>query len=147
MRDPETIRVAITAAETGHLVISTLHTIGAANTIDRIIDSFPPAQQQQVRLQLAMSLQGVVSQQLVPATGGGVIPAFEVMVVNNAIRNLVREAKAHQIETVLYSSSGEGMMTMDTSLYNLAQAGKISSEDAITYSMQGEQMQKKLGLG
>ena len=147
MRDAETIRVAITAAETGHLVISTLHTIGAAHTIDRIIDSFPPAQQQQVRLQLAMSLQGVVSQQLIPAVGGGVIPAFEVMVVNNAIRNLIRESKAHQIETVIYSSAGEGMITMDTSLYNLAKEGKISQENAVLYSLQSEQMQKKLALG
>ena len=101
MRDYETIRIAMTAAETGHLVISTLHTVGASSTIDRIVDSFPPEQQQQIRTQLSMVLEGVVSQQLVPTVDGGLTPAFEVMVVNSAIRNMIRESKAHQIDNVI----------------------------------------------
>lgn len=148
MRDSETIKAAITAAETGHLVISTLHTIGAANTIDRIIDSFPPAQQQQVRVQLAMSLQGVVSQQLVPsALGDGVVPAFEIMVGSSAIRNLIRESKSHQLESVIYSSAAAGMITMDTSLYNLAMERKITVENALHFSSNSDQMQKRLQQG
>jgi twitching motility protein PilT len=144
MRDYETIKTAITAAETGHLVISTLHTVGAANTIDRMVDSFPPAQQQQIRVQLGMVLQGVVSQQLVPALNGKVLPAFEVMVANNAIRNLIRESKAHQIDTVIFSSASEGMVSMDTYLLNMVRDGKISAEEAMNYCANGEQMAKRL---
>lgn len=145
MRDYDTIRAAITAAETGHLVISTLHTVGAANTIDRIVDAFPPAQQQQVRMQLSMVLQGVVSQQLIPKKDGGVIPAFEILVVNNAVRNMVREAKAHQIESVMYSGRAEGMVTMDNSLAELCEKGIISPDDALLYSVNSELMAKRLG--
>ena len=144
MRDEETIKTALTAAETGHLVISTLHTIGAANTIDRIIDSFPPAQQEQVRAQLSMVMQAVVSQQLIPKVEGGVVPAFEVMFFNNAIRNLIRESKIHQIDNIIATSQEEGMITMDNSIIKLFREGKISKENAIIYSSNGELMEKKL---
>ncbi|MEG1870333.1 MAG: PilT/PilU family type 4a pilus ATPase, partial [Oscillospiraceae bacterium] len=105
MRDYETISVAMTAAETGHLIISTLHTIGVANTIDRIIDAFPSSQQRQIAIQLSMILQAVVSQQLIPTKNGGIVPAFEIMLMNNAIRNMIRESKVHQIDSVIYSSA------------------------------------------
>lgn len=144
MRDDETIRAAMTAAETGHLVISTLHTVGAANTMDRIIDNFPSSQQQQIRAQLSMVMQAVISQVLIPAVGGGVVPAFEVMFFNNAIRNLVREAKTHQIDNVIATSRDKGMITLDTSLFNLFREGKISREDTIRYSNNSELMEKKL---
>lgn len=144
MRDYETIRTAMTAAETGHLIISTLHTVGAANTIDRIIDAFPPNQQQQIRIQLSMVLQAVISQQLIPATDGSVVPAFEIMFLNNAIRNLIRESKIHQIDGIISTSAEDGMITMDTSLLDLFRAGKISKENAIRYSSNGELMEKKL---
>ena len=120
MRDPETISIALTAAETGHLVFSTLHTVGAAKTVDRIIDSFSPEQQNQVKSQLATVLEGVVSQHLIPrADGNGIVPATEVMVVNSAIRNLIREGKPHQITSVLQTSAASGMQTMDNSLSQL----------------------------
>ena len=147
MRDYDTIKTAITAAETGHLLISTLHTTGAANTVDRIIDSFPPAQQQQIRIQLSMVLQGVVSQQLVPLIGGGVIPAFEIMVANNAIRNLIRESKAHQIDSVIFSSAAEGMISMDSYLFNLVKEGKITNETAIAFSANSDQLSRRLEAG
>lgn len=144
MRDEETIKTAMTAAETGHLVISTLHTVGAANTIDRIIDSFPPNQQQQVRAQLSMVMQAVVSQQLIPTVDGNVVPAFEIMFFNSAIRNLIREAKIHQIDNIIATSQEEGMMTMDNSLLKLYKDGVISRENAVIYSSNGELMEKKL---
>ncbi|MCL1906034.1 MAG: PilT/PilU family type 4a pilus ATPase [Clostridiales bacterium] len=144
MRDYDTIKAAITAAETGHLLISTLHTVGAVNTIDRIIDSFPPGQQQQIRVQLGMVLQGVISQQLIPTVDGSALPAFEIMVANNAIRNLIRETKAHQIESVIYSSSSEGMVTMDTYLFNMVKDHLIAPDEAVRYSSNSEQMLKRL---
>jgi len=144
MRDYETIQIAMTGAETGHLVFSTLHTVGAVNTIDRIIDIFPPNQQQQIRVQLSMQLQTVVSQQLVPAVDGGVVPVFEVMHVNPAIRNLIRESKSHQIETIIGMSAAEGMITMDNSLFALYQAGKITAETALTHSLHPDLMEKRL---
>lgn len=144
MRDDETIKTAMTAAETGHLVISTLHTVGAANTIDRIIDNFPPAQQQQIRAQLSMVMQAVISQQLIPALDGTVVPAFEIMFFNNAIRNLVREAKVHQIDNIIATSQDEGMITMDNSLLKLYRDGIISRENAVIYSNNSELMEKKL---
>ena len=107
MRDYETIKTAMTAAETGHLVISTLHTVGAANTIDRIIDVFPPNQQQQIRVQLAMLLQCVVSQQLIPCIDDSVMPAFEIMYANSAVRNIIRDSKVHQLDTVIATSASE----------------------------------------
>ncbi|RGY98447.1 PilT/PilU family type 4a pilus ATPase [Clostridium sp. AM58-1XD] len=147
MRDYETIRTAMTAAETGHLVISTLHTVGAANTIDRIIDAFPPNQQQQIRAQIAMVLQAVVSQQLIPSETGGLYPAFEIMFLNNALRNMIREAKIHQIDGVIAASQGEGMLSMDSSLITLYRNGIISRENAVAYSSNGELMEKKLNRG
>lgn len=144
MRDLETISTAMTAAETGQLVLSTLHTIGAANTIDRIIDVFPSNQQQQIRIQLSMVLQAVVSQVLIPSTDGGVVPAFEVMLVNSAIRNMIRESKVHQIDNVIFSSAGEGMMTLDADILRLYKEGKISKENALIYCVNQETMVRKM---
>ncbi|WP_458407241.1 type IV pilus twitching motility protein PilT [Anaerotignum sp.] len=144
MRDYETIQIAMTGAETGHLVFSTLHTVGAVNTIDRIIDIFPPNQQQQIRVQLSMQLQTVVSQQLVPSVDGGVVPVFEIMHVNPAIRNLIRESKSHQIETIIGMSAGEGMITMDNSLFMLYQQGKITAETALQHAIHPDLMEKRL---
>lgn len=144
LRDSETIKTAVTAAETGHFVISTLHTIGAANTIDRIIDAFNQQQQQQIRVQLAMVLKAVISQQLIPSLNGGLIPVFEVMFVNNAIRNMIRESKIHQIDSVIFSSGDENMISMDTSIFNLYKENKISEENAILYSINKDIMRKKI---
>lgn len=144
MRDAETISAAVTAAETGHLVISTLHTIGAANTVDRIVDTFPPEQQQPVRTQLAMVLEGVVSQKLLPTVDGSLIPAFEIMKANNAIRNMIRESKSYQLETAISSSASEGMMTMDQSIYRLYKEGKISRETALHHAENTEGMQRMM---
>lgn len=144
MRDFETIRTVITAAETGQLVLSTLHTVGAAKTIDRIIDAFPPAQQQQIRVQLSMVLQAVVSQQLIPTVDGKLTPAFEIMVATPAIRTMIRESKVYQMDNVLYAGADQGMRTMDGDLLRLYQAGQISKEHALTYSSNPETMAKKL---
>jgi len=144
MRDHETIRTAITAAETGHLVISTLHTIGAANTIDRIIDIFPPAQQQQVRVQLSMSLRMVVTQRLLQSVSGESIPAFEIMRVNNAISNIIREGKTQQIDGVIQTAAQEGMIGMDAYIMRLLQNGEISKETALLNATNHEQMQRRL---
>ncbi|MCL2766520.1 MAG: PilT/PilU family type 4a pilus ATPase [Peptococcaceae bacterium] len=144
MRDLETIGTALTAAETGHLMLSTLHTLGAANTVDRIIDVFPPAQQAQVRIQLSMLLRTVVSQQLVPNTSSGVSPAFEIMHVNNAIRNMIRESKTHQIDTVITSASSEGMISMDSSLLELYKNGVITAEAAMSHSLSHDTMLKRI---
>lgn len=142
MRDFETINIAMTAAETGQLVLSTLHTNGAANTVDRIIDVFPTNQQHQIRIQLSMVLRAVVTQQLVPAVGGGLVPAFEIMNVNNAIRTMIREQKTHQIDTILQSEAG--MQTMDNSLMKLYRDGKITAETAVKYSYNPELMTKRI---
>ena len=144
MRDHETIKTAITAAETGHLVISTLHTVGAANTIDRVVDIFPPAQQQQVRVQLSMSLRMVVTQRLLTGINGESIPAFEIMRVNNAISNIIREGKTHQIDGVIQTSAQEGMIGMDAYIMKLLQNGEISKETALRSASNQEQMQRKL---
>jgi twitching motility protein PilT len=131
MRDLDTIRAAITAAETGHLVFSTLHTMGASNTIDRIIDVFPPAQQQQIRTQLSESLQGVISQQLLPLKGSaGRIAALEIMVCTDAISNLIREAKAHQIDNFIQTGKEHGMQAMDADLAKLVKTGKVEASVA-----------------
>ena len=146
MRDYETISIAVTAAETGHLVFSTLHTIGAASTIDRIIDVFPPHQQQQIRTQLSMVLVGVISQQLLPtADGKGRVAAFEVMIANPAIRSLIRDAKTHQIQATVQTSKAQGMITMDDALYDLYQGGVISRDMALTYAQEVDTLRKKLG--
>lgn len=145
MRDAETIKAAVTAAETGHLVISTLHTIGAANTVDRIVDSFPPSQQQQIRTQLSQALEGVVSQQLLPGLDGGLLPAFEVMTVTPAVRNMIRESKAFQLESVISTSAALGMITMDQSILNLLKAGKISRETALRHASNPDWMERRAG--
>ncbi len=133
MRDFETISTAISAAETGHFVMSTLHTTTAAQTVDRIIDTFPPHQQQQVRTQLSLILQGIVCQQLIKTTDGKkLVPAMEVLIANDAVRNLIREGKNHQIDTVLQTSVKNGMMPMDFSLAQLAKSKIITTEDAYT---------------
>lgn len=144
MRDHETIRTAMTAAETGHLVISTLHTVGAVNTIDRIIDVFPPEQQQQIRVQLSMLLRTVVSQQLLPSKAGGLVPAFEIMHLNSAIRNLIRESKTHQIDGVIQTSAQEGMVGMDAFCLKLFQNEEITADTAINFAVNSDQMARRL---
>lgn len=144
MRDYETIEVAMTAAETGQLLFSTLHTNSAASTVDRIIDVFPAQQQQQVRIQLSMVLQAVISQQLVPTLDGGQTVAFEVMYTNPAIKNLIREAKTHQIDAAIQSGAAEGMCTMDQSLLRLYQQKRISKETCMTYCLHYEAMEKRI---
>ena len=144
MRDLETIEIAMTAAETGHLVLSTLHTVGAANTIDRIIDVFPPQQQQQIRIQLSMVLRSVVSQQLLPTTDGRQVPAFEILKANNAIRTLIRDGKVHQIPSTIATAREEGMLSMDSSIMELYQSGKIKKETALLYAMNRESMERIL---
>ena len=140
MRDYETIQVVMTAAETGHLVFSTLHTIGAANTIERIIDVFPPNQQRQITI----VLQAVISQQLIPSVDGTLIPVFEIMEVTPAIRNMIRENKVHQIDGLIYSSTGSGMMSMDQSLMQAYRDGKITKETAVLYALNAEMLSKRL---
>ena len=145
MRDLESISIALTAAETGHLVLSTLHTIGAANTIDRIIDVFPQHQQHQIRTQLSMVLQGVVSQQLIPLkNGNGRIVATEIMMSTSAISNLIRENKTHQINNVIQTSGIKSMKSMDACLLELLKQDKISVEDAIGYSVNPTYIIKQL---
>lgn len=143
MRDQETIATAVTAAEMAQLLFSTLHTTGAANTIDRIVDAFPANQQRQIRMQLSMVLQAVVSQQLVPALDGTVVPAFEIMVTNPAIRNLIREEKTHQIDSVIAAGAQEGMITMDQSLFDLVVAGKVAKEVALQCAIHQEALEKR----
>lgn len=139
MRDVETIGIAVTAAETGHLVFATLHTCDAAQTIDRIIDVFPPHQQQQIRIQLSLTLQGIVSQQLLPRLdGSGRIVAHEVLMVTPAVRNLIREGKTHQIASVIQTGARFGMQAMDFSLRDLFRRGIISYDDALERSMNPE---------
>ncbi|MDP3975106.1 MAG: PilT/PilU family type 4a pilus ATPase, partial [Candidatus Jorgensenbacteria bacterium] len=135
MRDPETIATAMTAAETGHLVFSTLHTNSASQTIDRIIDSFPPEQQGQVVSQLASTLVGIISERLIPRIGGGRMPAAEIMLTNPAIRNLIRERKTYQIDLVIETSVQEGMISLNRSLVNLLKRKEISLESAEAFSL------------
>ena len=144
MRDYETMDVAMTAAETGHLVFSTLHTIGAANTIDRIIDVFPANQQRQIAVQLSMVLQAVISQQLVPALDGTQVPAFEIMTVTPAIRNMIRDNKIPQIDGTVYSANKEDMHSMDYSLQLLVKEGTVAPETALSYASNPEMLKKKL---
>ncbi len=144
MRDYETIDVAMTAAETGHLIFSTLHTIGAANTIDRIIDVFPANQQPQIAIQLSMVLQCVVSMQLVPDINNQQVAAFEILKITPAVRNMIREKKIPQIEGLLYSSNKEDMISMDMSLLALYKEGRITAETAERYATNPEMLKKKL---
>jgi len=145
MRDLETISTAITAAETGHLVFSTLHTIGAASTIDRIIDVFPTHQQQQTRIQLAMILEGVISQALIPtADGHGRVAAFEVMLASPAIRSLIREQKNHQIQSTIQTSRAQGMITLDDYILDLYKSGTITRDMALVYAQDQVAMKKQM---
>lgn len=135
MRDHETMAAAVTAAETGHLVFSTLHTNNAAQTIDRIIDSFPAAQQSQIRAQLSSTLLGLCSQRLLPRVSGGLIPAYELLIANAAVRNLIRENRIHEIDLIIDTSSQEGMISLNRSLIELLRKGEITMESAIAYSL------------
>jgi len=147
MRDLETISTALTAAETGHFVLSTLHTIGAANTIDRIIDVFPPSQQQQIRTQTSAVLEAVISQQIIlRADGKGRVAAFEVMLGVPAIRNLIREGKTHQIQTIMHTNQGNSMQSMDRHLMELYRRGVISASSLIQYSVDQEMVRKQAGV-
>ena len=144
MRDHETIQTVMTAAETGHLVLSSLHTVGAANTISRIIDVFEPSQQHQIAVQLSMVLRAVVSQQLVPSVNGEMIPAFEIMIMTPAISNMIRDNKIHQIEGIIYTSAKEDMISMDNSLLQLYKENKISRETVLQYCTNAEMIRKRL---
>lgn len=145
MRDAATISAALTAAETGHLVLSTLHTNNAAQTIDRIIDSFPAEQQTQVRSQLAMTLTGIVSERLVPRLAGGRIPSVEVLIATSAVRNLIRERKVHEIDLVIETSADDGMISLNRSLAHLVKQREISYESAELYSLNPAELRMLIG--
>ncbi len=144
MRGIETMSTAVTAAETGHLVLSTLHTNNAAQTINRIIDSFPPGQQDQIRVQLAGSLTGIFSQRLIPRIAGGLIPAYELLISNNAVSNLIREKRIHELNTVIETSSGDGMIDMNRSLAELVRAGQITVENAYLHSLNPKNLERMI---
>jgi len=144
MRGPETIATAVTAAETGHLVFSTLHTNGAAQTISRIIDSFPGDQQEQIRIQLAGSLTGIFSQRLVPRISGGLIPAYELLINNNAVANLIRENRIHEINSVIETSSQDGMVDMNRCLAELVAKGEITVESAYAYATDAKILERMM---
>lgn len=144
MRDADTISTAVTAAETGHLVFSTLHTNNAAQTINRIIDTFPAGQQDQIRIQLSSSLTGIFSQRLIPRISGGLIPAYELLINNTAVANLIREKRIHEINTVIETSSEQGMISLEHSLANLVRAGEITVENAYLYSLNSKVLEKLL---
>ena len=144
MRDQDTIRTAITAAETGHLMLSSLHTTGAAKTVDRIVDTFPAEQQNQVRVQLSMVLKAVVSQRLVPTTDGNRIPVFEVMTVNPAIQNMIRDGRTHQIDNVIYGGNDKTMLSMDAELFRLVKEGVITRDTALIFAINPETLSKRI---
>lgn len=144
MRGPETMAAAVTAAETGHLVFSTLHTNNASQTIDRIIDSFPSGQQDQIRVQLSGSLIGVFSQRLIPRISGGLIPAYELLIVNNAVSNLIREKRVHEINTVIETSSGEGMIDMNRCLAELVRSGEVTIENAYRHAFNTKTLERMI---
>ncbi len=144
MRTPETISTAVTAAETGHLVFSTLHTNNASQTIDRIIDSFPGDQQNQIRAQLSSSLLGILSQRLIPRIAGGLIPAHELLLNNNAVANLIREKRTHEIDVVIETGSESGMVDLNHSLMELVRAGEISIESAHQYSLNPKGLERMM---
>ena len=146
MRDLETISTAITAAETGHLVFSTLHTNSAADAIDRAIDVFPPHQQQQIRVQLSGVLEGVIAQQLLPKIEKGRAAAFEVLIANAAVRNLIREGKAFQIPSIIQTSKKEGMQTMDDCILQLFHSGQVSADMAVAYAHDQDAMARSVRL-
>lgn len=142
MRDAETIATTVTAAETGHLIFSTLHTNSAAQTVDRIIDSFPPEQQKQIRVQLAGSLLGIFSQRLVPRVSGGLIPAYELLINNSAVANLIREGRTPEIDVSIETGMSEGMIDLNHSLVELLRKGEISNEDAYRFSTNPESIDR-----
>ena len=144
MRDPETIATALTAAETGHLVLSSLHTNNASQTVDRIIDVFPPQQQNQIRLQLANTLSAIISQRLLPRISGGRIPATEIMFGNSAVSNLIREGKAHQIDLVIETSLENGMMSLNHNLDELIRRGEVAPEVAMAYTLNPTELQTRI---
>jgi len=144
MRDAETISIAVTAAETGHLVLSTLHTNNASQTIDRIIDSFPGDQQDQIRTQLAASLLGIFSQRLIPRIAGGLIPAYELLLNNNAVANLIREKRTHEIDVVIETGMESGMVDLNHSLLELVRTGEISIENAYQYSLNPKGLERSI---
>lgn len=144
MRNPETMATAVTAAETGHLVFSTLHTNNASQTIDRIIDSFPGGQQDQIRAQLSASLLGIFSQRLVPRITGGLIPAYELLLNNNAVSNLIREKRTHEIDIVIETGSESGMIDLNHSLMELVRAGEITIENAHKYSLNPKGLERMI---
>ncbi|MBO2518048.1 MAG: type IV pili twitching motility protein PilT, partial [Clostridiales bacterium] len=143
MRDQETIRTAITAAETGHLILSSLHTVGASKTVDRILDVFPAEQQAQVRIQLSMVLKAVVSQRLITTKDGAQVPVFEVMTINPAIQNMIRDGRTHQIDNAIYGGGSE-MMSMDQELIRLYKEGQIDRETALLYAVSPDAIVKKM---
>lgn len=144
MRNAETIGTAVTAAETGHLVLSTLHTNNASQTVDRIIDSFPAGQQDQIRVQLASSLLGIFSQRLIPRISGGRIPAYELLINNNAVANLIREKRTHEIDMVIETGSELGMIDMNRSLIDLVRRGEITIENAYAYAINPKNLERLL---
>ena len=144
MRDADTMSTAVSAAETGHLVFSTLHTNNAAQTVDRIIDSFNPNQQNQIRIQLAASLSGIFSQRLVPKISGGLVPAFELLINNTAVSNLIRDKRTHELNTVIETGSGEGMIDFNRCLVEKVNNGEISVENAYLYSTNPRALEKML---
>ena len=144
MRDLETIRTAMTAAETGHLLLATLHTHGAVNTIDRIIDTFPADQQQQIRVQLSAVLCTVISQQLLPDVHGELVPAFEVLQITPAVRSMIRDSKSHQIPAAIAAGNAEGMLSMDGSILKLYRSGRITRETALTFADNPEQLLRRM---
>ena len=145
MRDSAAIRTAMTAAETGHLLFATLHTRGAVNTIDRIIDTFPADQQEQIRIQLSTILKTVVSQQLLPDVDGGQVPAFEILQVTSAVRSMIRDSKNHQIPAAIAAGGQDGMVSMDQSIFALYQSGRITRQTALDYADNREQMLRRTG--
>jgi twitching motility protein PilT len=143
MRDRDTMATAVTAAEMSQLILSTMHTSSASTTVDRIVDTFPATQQRQIRLQLSMVLQAVVSEQLVPTVDGRIVPAFEIMVCNPAIRNLIREEKTYQVDSIMAASSNAGMRTMDQSLFKLVKDGTVAKEVAIQHAIHQEALENR----
>jgi twitching motility protein PilT len=144
MRSPETISTAVTAAETGHLILSTLHTNNASQTVDRIIDSFPPEQQGQIRVQLSASLLGIFSQRLIPRISGGLVPAYELLINNKAVSNLIRERRTHEIDVVIETGLELGMVDLNRSLIELVRAGEITMDNAIRYSLNPKGLERLL---
>ena len=145
MRQPETMAAAVTAAETGHLVFSTLHTNSASQTIERIIDSFPSTQQNQIRMQLAGSLAGIFSQRLVPRVSGGLVPAYELLINNTAVSNVIRDKRTHEIDTIIETGSAEGMIDLNRCLVDLVRAGEITIENAYKYSNNVKTLERIIG--